>query len=118
MFSHLNEEEIKRVQRKLKEDLKEVKKGKKRAFYLAEVMNGKIFEFLTEQHLNFEKRFKEEKERAWAFMIDKEQAEKYGFNNHKQKSEDIIAWADIAYPNIEEEVWAVEFEIEYFQKNL
>jgi len=116
-LTHLSEEDFRRIEKKLKEEDKLVRTGKSRSFYLAEYVSmDKVVDFVLLQHENFKMKFKEEMERADKFLRDPIEAEKSGFNNQKQKSEDIIAWADKAYPTIDENRWSLDFEKEIFER--
>lgn len=138
MLKHITEDDISRIRKKLKEEAKLIRTGKKRSFFLAEYMPGKTaVEFVSLQHQNFNKRFKEENERAWAYLNDKENAEKFGFYDERdfrvggkhyvegsrnqmpnQKPEQIVEWASKAYPTIDEDLWAFELEVETFNKEM
>lgn len=139
MLKHLQEEDISRLRKKLKEEAKLIRTGKSRSFYITEFMSsGKdIVSFLTAQHLNFNVKFKEENDRAWAYLTDKEEAEKFGFYDEKdfkvggkyyvegsknqlpnQKQDQIIAWAEKASVKIERDLWAFELEVELFNKEM
>lgn len=135
-FLNLTEDEKKRVVRKLKDEVKNARNGRARSFFLAEfIETSKVFEFVQLLNLHFYSMFEKEKARAWAYMNDVEEAEKYGFvkegdfkeggkywdseNNRpskkmpKQTDDMLEKWTSKAYPNIAEALWEAEAEFAF-----
>lgn len=134
----LSVENVEVIKKKMTAEAKNIRTGKKRDFFLTSFMNGQeTISFLSKSHENFNQKFKEENQRSWNYINDKENAEKFGFYNEKdfreggkyyvigsknqlpnQSPEQILAWAEKAMPKIEEDRWAFEFELDYFNQTL
>lgn len=113
-------EEIKTFLGKLKSDLKKVKNGGKRTFFLNSILHlDSAYENEIMHAKNFKAKYKQEKEDALKFLYDEEEQEAAGWNyNGGKKSvlaENLVkqqAWADKAYPKANFDLWETELDIE------
>lgn len=114
-LKNCTEEDFKRIDKKLKEALKDVNNGRQREFFLSEyIANDHLVEFMNLLYSNFHIKFEEEKTRAWNFLINPDNAEAYGLNDRKVNEAKALEWANLAYPNITEQLWEVELEMQIF----
>lgn len=110
-FFNLSTEEAKQLLKNLQNDVKNIQKtGMRKVLACEHTTLEKCFEFCKLQNEDFYKRFNEEKERAWLFLNDKEEATKAGWYDKKCEESKLLAWANKAYPNFSEQLWANEFE--------
>jgi hypothetical protein len=111
----------KRCIKKLREDIKTLRKGGRRRNdkFLLDIMEeltvDQAYNFCVDQNLYVTNAIKEERERAYQYSIDDEEATKYGFYTKKQKEEQILAWSEQAYPNINVGIMEIQFEIQYIE---
>jgi len=112
---NLPEEDKKRIRKKLKEDLKLVKKGKPRRFYITEYLYNKedILEYFYLQKMDFEYKFNKELEDSKKKLEDESLVKKYNILSPKVKPEQLYAYADETYPNIQDQVWEIELEMRF-----
>ena len=114
-------------------ELKKYKKDWKSKGIGLYVIDSKLFSYFQLQNLVIDKLITIERERAWDFLNDKEQQEKYNFINEldykvggkywdneaqkptqkmpKQTLEQQLEWAEQAFPKITIEEWEKEFNI-------
>lgn len=111
-FRNLNETELKRLGKKLKENLKDVRNGRQRKFFTsAEYINSDdLFEFLTLQNKYFYEKYNEGKAEAWNFLNNEEEVIKAGWYTKKPQEAKLSVWADKAYFSAKPDLWDVEFE--------
>jgi len=97
------------------------KKYKKRKDGVGNYLNSdKIISFLNILNFHISQKIKKERERAWKYLNNKKEAEKYGFVDEneykelgkkipKQSNQQIEQWAEKAYPKLELDKWEFEF---------
>ena len=111
-FKDLNDADIKRFGKKLKESAKDVRNGRLRKFFTSAeyVSLEDVFDFLSLQNEYFYEKWEEDKKQKWAFLNDESEVEKAGWNSRKPQPEKLMEWAEKAYPKAASDVWDVEFE--------
>jgi hypothetical protein len=111
-FRNLNEADIKRLTKKLKENLKDIRNGRLRKFFTSAeyVEDSDIFDFLQLQNKYFYERYTEGKEKAWKFLNNEDETIKAGWYDKKPQEAKLMLWADQAYFSANPDLWDVEFE--------
>ena len=111
-FKGLEDTDIKRLGKKLKESAKDVRNGRLRKFFTSAeyVSMENITNFLLLQNEYFYEQWAIEKETKLAFFNNESEREKAGWNSRKPQEDKLLVWADNAYPKAKSDVWDVEFE--------
>jgi len=95
--------DIKRVQKKIKENFKNTRNDRPKKFFLsAEYIPQKyIYDYMKEEHQYTLNIIKEIKDNCLIFLYDDIEAKNYGWYSKKPIQEKLIEWANKAYPKIE-----------------
>ena len=125
-LAHCSTSDIKRIQKKLKENGREIRNERPKKFFLSAeyITQEDVFEYLQEENRYTLQRIKEEKERAWKFLTNKENDIKYGWvsedpkKHPKQSQEQLDEWTALAYPNINVQAFELEFELKTLEEAL
>lgn len=112
-FLDLDLDKSKDILKKLEKDLKNVQKTNQRKEFLARELKTALIsaEYITLSNEYIKVKIKEEKERAWKFLNDKEEAEKYGWYSKKPQENLLIEWANKAYADLKLDLWETELDI-------
>lgn len=119
-LAHCSVEDIKRIEKKIKDNMKDVRNDRQKKFFLsAEYITDKdVFEYIKQENNYVLNRVQEERVRAWTFLNDKENDYKYGWIDRedpkkypKQTKEQLEEWGKLAYPNINVQMFETEFEL-------
>jgi len=115
-FRNLNESDFKRLGKKLKENLKDVRNGRQRKFFTSAeyVEQEDLFIFLELENKYFYEKYNEGKKLAWLFLNNEEEVKKAGWYDRKPQESKLMAWSDKAYFSAKPDLWDVEFEQELF----
>ena len=96
----------------LSSDLKKVKRGDKRKIFLTERMDhNHITNYLSIQNDYVIEQYNKEKNRAYDFMIDPKNADKYGLNSKKENPQMLKKWREGATCNVSLD--ALEAELDF-----
>jgi len=114
-MSALTVETLKELLKQCKADAKEILAGKSKKFYLTKHIESieQTLELMSLLHANNMLKMSKEYERAKIYSLDTVEAERCGFNSHKQKPEQLKEWADKAYPSINLSLYENAFEQDY-----
>jgi len=100
----------KTILKRLKEELKNVKDGKRRSFYTSEYLVHSNVEYVMLLNKHFENTYHKEKDKAWKFLNEVKNEQKFNIYHKKPKMQDWEGYTKLAFPELNEEVWELELE--------
>ncbi len=84
-------------------------------FSLCQVLGNNYFDYLIYTNKIFKEMVIFEKERAYKFLTNKEEAEKAGWYIKNPKPIDLITWAEKAYPNFNVNLWESKIDLKMLE---
>lgn len=84
-------------------------------FSLCQVLVENYFDYLIFTNKIFKEMVTFEKERAYKFLTNKEEAEKAGWYIKNPKPIDLIIWAEKAYPNFNVNLWESKIDLKMLE---
>ena len=104
---NISGDEKKELKLKIEKDVKSCQ-----TFHLCQVLGDKFYDYLIYTNKIFNKMIDFEKNRAFDFLTNKEEAEKAGWFIKNPKPLDLIIWAEKAYPNFNINLWESKIDLQ------